>query len=112
MESITQQSVLFVGCVVVAAAVLAFGLRAYRNSRGWPSIDVPDEMSLDEAAKFAQQRIAAEDLPLGRVIARGNSEEGVFAWFVASIRKRLPAGAITVTRQQLRRYLKWARAVQ
>ena len=112
MGGAVQQAAIFFGAVALTAAALALALRGLRWWRRWPSINVPAELSLEDAARFARQETEREDLPLARVIGRGRTTEGAIAWFANSISKWGPPGATTVTRKQLRRYLKWARAVQ
>lgn len=112
MLSATGQAELFVVSIAAVSAAIGLILRKLSRRRRWPSIDVPDVLSLEDAAKFAQRQTAAEDLPLARVINRGNSITAAIAWFAHSISKWIPVGSTTVTRKQLRRYLLWARAVQ
>lgn len=112
MLGTASQAAIFVGGVASVAFGVSFIARRLSDGRSRPHIDVPDVLSLTDAATFAHRQTLAEDLPLARVIGSRNSRDGAIAWFVRSIAAWLPAGATTVTGKQLRRYLRWARAVQ
>ena len=112
MPGAVGQVGLFVAAICMATVVLGLIARKLRDRRDWPRIDVPDVMDLGDAATFAHRQTLAEDLPLARVINRGNSISAAIAWVAQSISKWVPVGATSVTRRQLRRYLRWARAVQ
>jgi hypothetical protein len=116
MQSSVQQISIFVASVAGASSALGFGLRLLTRRGSARDVRCPESMSLTDAARFAYNRAKAERLPIANVADFNNTSSGAIRWFFDSIRHILRLdgadGEQRVTRAQIRRYFRWARAVQ